>query len=206
MEDAEVGIAAVPGAVRAALAGDPAVRGVRLIGSRAEGHAHELSDWDFAVETDDFAALASRLPLLVAPLRPLAELWDPYSSYACYMLLLAGPVKVDLIFPDEAREWSGPWRPARDTLEAIDRHFWDWILWLEQKRRGGRADVLETGLEHMYALMLSPLGVESTPGSVEEALAAYLAARERLESRFGITVPRRLEEEIRPVVDPAADA
>jgi len=32
-----------------ALVTHPSIRSVRLIGSRAEGRAHELSDWDFAV-------------------------------------------------------------------------------------------------------------------------------------------------------------
>lgn len=174
------------------------------MGSRATGVEHDLSDWDFAVETDDFAALAGDLHGLVAALRPLSELWDPYSDYACYMLLLPGPTKVDLIFPEERREWSPAWEVTPATLEAIDRHFWDWALWLEQKRRHGRTNQLEKSLGDLSELLLRPLGVETPPRSLTEAVAAYLPAREKLEARFGVRVPRALEEEVRPVLDPSA--
>jgi predicted nucleotidyltransferase len=188
-------------AVREALSVHPAVRSVRLIGSRAKGRAHEISDWDFAVETDAFDAVARELPDLVEPLRPLAAQWDPYGWNACYMLMLAGPVKVDLLFVDEPREWAGPWEPSAETLEALDRHFWDWILWLEQKRRGGRTAVLEKGLVQMYELLLGPMGVQGAPRSVADAVVSYVDARGTLESRFGVTVPRELEQEVRPVLE-----
>jgi hypothetical protein len=174
---------------------------VRLAGSRAEGRAHDLSDWDFAVETDDFEAVARDLPKLVAPLRPLAEQWDPYASLACYMLMLEGPVKVDFLFPEESRAWSRPWAPSAETLEAIDRHFWDWILWLEQKRRGGRLDLHER-LADMHRLMLGPMGAPRPPASVPEAVAAYTDARDELERRFATSIPRRLEAEVRRIFEP----
>jgi hypothetical protein len=189
-------------AVPAALDGHRSVQGVRVVGSRAEGRAHDFSDWDFAVETDDFQAVARDLPRLVAVLAPVAEQWDRYSSYACYMLMLRGPIKVDLMFPAERQEWAAPWDVSPDTLSAIDRHFWDWILWLEQKRRGGRADVLPAELAKMHELMLRPMGIETEPQSVAEALSAYLDAREALEGSFGVEVPRELEREVRPVVQP----
>src|SRR5438552_15237168 len=50
-----------------------AVRRVRLVGSRAAGTATSVSDWDFAVETDDFHVVARDIGLLVATLDPLAE-------------------------------------------------------------------------------------------------------------------------------------
>jgi hypothetical protein len=201
VEDPQAGLD-VASAVETALAAHSAVRSVRLVGSRGEGSAHELSDWDFAVETDDFESLARELPALVAPLRPLAEQWDPYSSYECYMLMLRGPVKVDLIFPAQKREWSGPWEVSESTLEAVDRHFWDWSLWLEQKRRGGRHDVLATGLGQLHELLLSPMGVARAPASVGAAVEEYLAARDVLERRVGRRVPRELEREVRPVLEP----
>jgi len=80
------------------------------------------------------------------------------------------------------------------------RHFWDWIVWLEQKRSGGREDVLATGFGHMYELMLSPMGVAAKPESVPEAITAYTDARGGLERKFGMKVPRRLEQEVRPAV------
>jgi nucleotidyltransferase-like protein len=178
----------------------PRVRAVRLTGSRAAGRAHDFSDWDFLVETEDFAPVAQALAELVAPLGPLAEQWDPYASHACYMLMLRGPVKVDLIFPDERREWSPPWQPSAETLVAIDRHFWDWIMWLEQKRSGGHKDVLATSLGHMYELMLRPMGADSQPEFIAEAVDVYLDLRDKLERSFGVSVPRELEDEVRPAV------
>jgi hypothetical protein len=187
-------------AVEAAVKSHPAVRCIRLVGSRAEGSAHELSDWDFAVETTDFGALSRDLPQLVAPLRPLAVQWDPYSNDACYMLMFPGPTKVDLFFPDEPRSWSAAWEPSGKTLAAIDRHFWDWILWLEQKRSGAHVEVLGKGLRDMYALMLRPLGVVGDPETITQAIDGYLEARSALERRFDVRVPRELEHEVLPAV------
>ena len=177
-----------------------AVHAVRLVGSRAEGRAHERSDWDFAVETDEFVSVARDLHRMVATLRPLAEQWDPYSSYACFMLMLAGPTKIDLVFPSKLRNWSPSWMPSPDTLVAIDRHFWDWILWLEQKRRGGNDGALAKSLDDMYELMLRPMGSAARPHSVPEATRAYMKARGKLEKRFGFRVPRTLEREVRPAL------
>jgi hypothetical protein len=173
------------------------------VGSRAEGLAHDLSDWDFALEIEDFESVVRDLHELVASLRPLAEQWDPYSSYACYMLMAAGPTKIDLLFPSERRSWSPPWKPSPDTLGAIDLHFWDWILWLEQKRRGGNDDALAKSLADMHALMLRPMGVVAGPHSVSEATTAYLGARSELEKAFGVSVPRTLECEVLPALQGA---
>ena len=186
--------------VPALLGEHPLVRSIKLTGSRAEGTLHELSDWDFVVETGDFPRLAEVLPQLVERLRPLAQQWDRYSSHACYMLMLPGPTKVDLIFPDQKQEWAPAWVPSAGTLTAIDHHFWDWILWLEQKRRSGKVDVLEKSLRDMYELMLRPMGAKAEPDSVGEAVAFYLDLRRQLEERFGVDVPRELENEVRPAV------
>jgi hypothetical protein len=190
----------VPADVPALLLAHPSVLNVRLIGSRAEGTAHELSDWDFSVETGDFETLERDLPRVLAPLEAVAEQWDRYSPHACYMLMLPGPVKIDLLFLDEKRDLSPAWTVDATTLGAIDRHFWDWILWLEQQRRAGRDHVLATGLVHLHELLLGPMGVPSPPVSVSDAVDAYLRARVVLERRFGLTVSRDLEHEVRPVV------
>ena len=187
-------------AVAAALESHPAVRRVALVGSRAEGRAHALSDWDFAVETDDFESVESALPTLVAPLEPIATQWDPYSDQECYMLMLRGPVKVDLLFPDRPREWSGAWSVTPETLEAVDRHFWDWILWLEQKRAGGRDEVVAKSLRDMHRLLLEPMGATAEPRSTDEALDLYLVARSEREREFGVRVSRALEHEVLPAL------
>jgi Nucleotidyltransferase domain len=179
---------------------DPRVRSVRLGGSRAAGRAHAFSDWDFVVETDHFLRLAKALPALVAPLRPLAQQWDPYSSYPCYMLMLAGPTKVDLIFAGETREWSPAWRASTETLAAIDSHFWDWVMWLEQKRRGGDEEALTSGLRNLYDFLLRPMGADASPSSVPGAVQVYLERRGELERRFAIRVSRELENAVRPAV------
>jgi predicted nucleotidyltransferase len=186
--------------VPAALEAHPSVREVRLAGSRAKGRPHQLSDWDFAVDTDDFESVARDLPQLVEPLGPLSEQWDPYSKVECYMLLLPGPTKIDLLFVHQPREWSPAWDPSPETLEAIDRHFWDWILWLEQKRRGRRPEVVAKSLRDMYELMLRPMGVAVEPRSLPGAIDSYLDARSALERAFGMSLPRDLEHEVRPAI------
>ena len=187
-------------AVLALLGGHPLVGSVCLTGSRADGTAHEISDWDFLVTTYDFARLTADLPRAVHPLQPLAQQWDRYSDHACYMLMLPGPAKVDLIFPDRKQAWAPPWEPSAETLVAIDMHFWDWIHWLEQKRRGGKADALAKSLGDMYELMLGPMGAKTPPVSVGEAVESYVALRERLEEHYGVSVSRKLENAVRPVL------
>jgi hypothetical protein len=190
----------IAASVSALLIKHPQIQAVRLTGSRATGRWHDLSDWDFSVETDNFDSVSESLPALVGPLRPLAQQWDPYASHACYMLILRGPTKIDFLFLDEHRDWSPPWHASPATLEAIDCHFWDWILWLEQKRRGGHADLLTTSLEDMHDLMLGPMGTARRPGSIPDAISAYLHARGALEQEFGLRVSRELEREVRPAV------
>jgi hypothetical protein len=186
--------------IPAALLRHRSIHAVCLVGSRAGGRNHEFSDWDFAVETDDFASVAHDLAHLFASLQPLAEQWDRYSSRACYMVMFPGPTKVDLLFLDEHRQWSPAWSPSPENLQAIDSHFWDWIVWLEQKRTGGDEATLKTGLGDMFDLMLKPMGLLAKPGSVSEAIDAYIAARDELETRFGVSVDRELEGEVRPAV------
>jgi hypothetical protein len=183
------------------LRGHAGLRRVALIGSRAEGTAHELSDWDFSVEADEFAALERDLPGLLAPLGAVAAQWDRYAPHATYMLILPGPTKIDLLFLDERREWSPPWTVGPETLQAIDTHFWDWILWLEQKRRAGRDEVLAQSLRHMHELLLAPMGVAEPPASVAGATKVYVATRTALECGYGVSVPRDLERVVRPVLE-----
>jgi hypothetical protein len=182
------------------LAPHPEVERVWLTGSRERGEQHPLSDWDWAVRARDFDAVARDLPGLLAPLEPISALWDPYSDIECYMLILRGPVKVDVLFPDRPRDWSGPWRPSAKALPEIDAHFWDWILWTAQKRSAGKADVVEESLANMHRLMLGPMGVLRAPKSIEAAVDSYVEARMRLEEIYGVKVPRDLQREVEPVV------
>jgi len=155
----------IPERVPAALTAHPAVKAVELAGSRAEGRATELSDWDFLVATDHFEDIVADLPGLVAELEPLAQQWDRLSPSWCYMLILRGPVKVDLIFPDEPHLDDPPWRPDRENLAALDAHFWDWTLWLSSK--------VASGKDELVAGELAKLGVK-VPRDLENEVAPAL--------------------------------
>jgi hypothetical protein len=190
----------LPASVAAVLLPHPNVRSVELVGSRATGTATPLSDWDFEVETDDFASVARTLPELVTPLDPLAQQWDRISDYPCYMLMLTGPAKVDLIFPGEPYESLQPWTVTRDTLDGIDQHFWDWILWLASKREKGKDELVRRELEKMSAHLLRPLGAEAVPDSIDAALEGYRTARAEREREFGVRTSRRREREVLPAI------
>jgi hypothetical protein len=178
----------------------PNVRAVELVGSRATGSPTSLSDWDFEVETDAFDAVARALPELVTPLDPLAQQWDRISDYPCYMLMLSGPVKVDLIFPGEPYESLPPWTVTPGTLDGIDQHFWDWILWLASKREKGKDELVRLELEKMSAHLLRPLGVEAVPDSIDAALEGYRTGRDEREREFGVEISRRREREVLPAI------
>jgi hypothetical protein len=186
--------------VAAALLPHPDVRSVELVGSRATGSPTSLSDWDFEVRTDDFASVARALPELVTPLDPLAQQWDRISEYPCYMLLLSGPAKVDLIFPGEPYESLPPWTVTADTLDGIDQHVWDWVLWLASKREKGEAQLVRRELGKLFDHLLQPMGARKVPRSIPEAVAAYRALRDRREREFGVLVTRVREREVLPVV------
>jgi hypothetical protein len=178
-------------AVRSALLRDPDIHAVEVVGSRANGSAQPLSDWDFAVECEDFDAVADRMPALVQPLEPIAAQWDPLGTVRTYMLMLSGPVKVDLIF-DVSQEESLPWVASEATRPLIDRHFWDWILWLSAKEAAGKAELVEGELQRLHRHLLEPLGVEEEPSTVDDAVAAYLRVREE---------PSALEREVLPALE-----
>jgi hypothetical protein len=178
----------------------PAVARITFAGSRAEGRAIDQSDWDFLVEADDFAAVAAALPRLLAPLQPLAQQWDRLSNSQCWMLTLAGPTKVDLIFPGVPHTPEPAWEPAPDNLEAIDAHFWDWMLWLRAKQARGEHELVASELEKAFEHLLAPLGAEGPPRSISAAVAGYRAGRAGAEERFRVAVDRRLEAAVAPAL------
>lgn len=175
---------------------DPAVRSVQLVGSRAEGRATDRSDWDFRIEVDDFTAVAKALPALCRSLDPLAQQWDRLSPHQCYMLILPGPVKVDLIFANEPHRDEPPWVPSAGNLSQIDAHFWDWMLWLWSKDRPGNQHFVEVELAKLLDHLLLPLGVEARPKSIQHALALYRTARRQAERRYEVKLPTTLEREV----------
>jgi hypothetical protein len=176
------------------------VRSIALVGSRATGQARPDSDWDFRVETRDFGAVAAALPELLAPLEPLAQQWDRLSDEQCWMLILRGPVKVDLIFPEEPHVHEPPWMPTAENLDAIDAHLWDWLLWLRAKERDGKDELVAAELEKLFVHLLRPLGVERVPSSVAEAVELYRPVRDALAARLGCVIAPALEAEVAPAL------
>jgi hypothetical protein len=180
-------------AVSAALRADPLVRSVTLVGSRADGTATTLSDWDYHVGSSNPAAVSLRLPDLTRPLRPLSQLWDPLSRRPVYMLLVAATathvVKVDLLLDlPERRRSADPPAVTADTLPGIDAHFWDWNLWLGSKRLRGNETLVGAELAKMWAYLLGPLGGIAAPTNQHEAIAEYLRLRLQLERRHNIHI------------------
>jgi hypothetical protein len=170
------------------LRGHAAVDRAELTGSRAGGKANDLSDWDFAVEARDFERLAADLPSLVEPLAPILRQWDRLGHVATYMLMLPDATKVDVIFPAVPQEEAGPWVATAETLQGIDDHFWDWIVWLASKDVGGKMDLVASELKRLYRHILAPAGVRGPVDTVAGAVSAYVAARDELGGRFGVSV------------------
>jgi hypothetical protein len=137
----------------------PAVTRVEFGGSRSRGAHEELSDWDFAVETSDFGAIARDLPSLVSPMDPLAEQWEPLGHFPVYQVMLRGPTKVEYLFLEQSQDPMAPVNPSRETLVAINTHFWDWIWWLATKASVGRSDLVAEHLPQLHRHLLGPLGV-----------------------------------------------
>jgi hypothetical protein len=186
----------------AVVAQHPAVQRVEFAGSRARRAHEQLSDWDFAVKTSDFATVARDLPTLVAPLCPLAEQWEPLGHFPVYQVMLPGPTKVEYLFLDYPQEPLPPVSPTRDTLGAINTHFWDWIWWLATKQAAGRHDLVAEHWPQLYRHLLQPMGVDNTaPGDIDAAVRAFVARRNALEREFGLAVPRALENEVRRGID-----
>jgi hypothetical protein len=181
----------------AAVGEHPAVDRVELAGSRSRGTHEDLSDWDFAVTTSDFAAVAGDMPTLVAPLAPLGAQWEPLGHFPVYQLFLRGPTKVEYLFLDHSQEAAPPVTPGPATLLAIDTHFWDWIWWIATKASIGRDDLVAEHLPRLYEHLLHPMGVEAVPENIEGAIDEFLVRRHELEQAYDMSVPGVLETEVR---------
>jgi len=188
-------------AIRETLLAHPAVEAARPVGSRAGGAPTALSDWDFELLGPDLAQIAAALPGLVERLRPIAHGWDPLGNRRTYMLLLPGPIKVDLILalPHEPAQ---PWTVSAETLPRIDHHFWDWALWLGAKQLRGDERLVRAELARMQRHLLGPMGWPDSraPRTVPDAIGAYRESLEQLEARRGVRVDRRLADAVRPAI------
>ncbi len=168
---------------------------VVLGGSRARGAATELSDWDIYLAGDPEGMMVE-VPALVASFGPLAAFWEPLSEQAGYMVVMDGPIQVDL-FPIEAsRQIQPPWLASADTLAAIDAHFWDWTLWLGGKVLRGEQQLVADELVEMHRFLLAPLGVALAPASLDAAVASYHRARAEAMDAFGVVVEQELGRQV----------
>jgi hypothetical protein len=188
---------AMPDDVVSVLALDARIQRVELTGSRSRGTATALSDWDFTVTAAEFEAVRDELPSLTARLQPVVAQWDRLSPIWCYMLILAGPTKIDLLF-GQPHPAALPWLVTASTLPQIDGHFWDWALWLGSKQLAGRHDVVAVELRKMHAHLLAPLGVAAITGSLGQAVAEYQAARDAREKALRVRVSRAAETTVLP--------
>ena len=187
----------LPDDVVRVLASDARIQRLELTGSRARGAPTALSDWDFTVTTAEFDAVRDALPSLTTPLRPVVAQWDRLSRNWCYMMILGGPAKVDLLF-GWPHPIAPPWLVTAATLTTIDDHFWDWALWLGSKQLAGRDDVVAAQLGKLHAHLLGPMGVAAVPVSLGQATAAYRAARDNWEKAFRCRIPRAAETTVLP--------
>ena len=122
-------------------------------------------------------------------------------SSGVIMLIVRGPAKVDLIFPDVPHDHEPPWVVDSSTLSGIDEHFWDWVLWLTSKVDAGKESLVEAELITMHEHLLAPLGIPAPSVSLRDAVERYIAARDSWARRFGVVVDRRVEQEVLPIVE-----
>ncbi len=162
---------------KAAVAGHPAVIGVEFAGRARLARTRSTPTWDFAVQTDDFDALARDLPALVETLDPLAAQWEPLGDFPVYMVLVPGPTKIEYLFLDRSQAARPPVTPGADTLVAIDAHFWDWVWWLATKASVGRSDLVAGHMPRIHAHILGPIGADAVPADLGAAIAEYLSRR-----------------------------
>jgi len=184
------------GAVRQLVRSLPGVRRVALVGSRHAGDPTLLSDWDFEVALDD-AVAADALADHVAALPALAVFWDPLSTRATLIVLLDGPIKIDLIVADRGNPHPvDRWDVNPGSLPMIDVHFWDWILWLGSKRLRGETDLVREELDKMWNALLQPIGAPRRVVDVAEATNAYVVARRVQERKLRVQLDHRLERQV----------
>ena len=176
------------------------ITSVELTGSRKRGDAGPCSDWDFVVGTSDFEATERELGRAIGTLNPLGALWDRLSDEPCFMFIIPGPVKIDIIFDGLRHTHEPPWTVEASTLPGIDAHFWDWSLWLTSKVDAGKIDFVRDELAKMHDHLLGPMGIRK-PTSLHEAVDLYLAGRTTWETELGTTVDPSLGEATKPVID-----
>lgn len=175
----------------------PGVHGVKLAGSGAAGDRTSLSDWDFELDVEDEGVLDA-LERALQRLPVLALFWDPLSARANLIVIMDGPIKVDVIVADRHNPHPvSRWTVTAETLSQIDDHFWDWTLWLGAKQLRGQADLVGTELDKMWDALLEPMGALRPPRGIAEAIGAYVVARGERERELGVRLNHQLEHQVR---------
>jgi hypothetical protein len=172
---------------------------VTVGGSRARGRATELSDWDLYLEGNPEAMMV-QVPEVIASFGPLAAFWEPLAEEAGYMVVLDGPIKVDVFPTGGRRRIQPPWVLSAETLVGIDAHFWDWSLWLGGKSLRGERELVANELMKMHDFLLGPIGVATAPTTLGEALAVYLRARASAIHELGVFVDPELGRQVSGVL------
>ena len=171
---------------------------IRLDGSSATGSRTELSDWDFDIRLPAETSVEALVPAAENG-DALAVFWDPLSRRANLIVLLDGPVKVDLIAADRPNPaLIERWEVTATTLTRLDAHFWDWTLWLGAKHLRGLTQLVHDHLDHMHDAILVPLGVpESKPiPDIASAVAVFIATRDARAAELGVAVDGRLQHQV----------
>jgi hypothetical protein len=106
---------------------------------------------------------------------------------------------VDLIF-DHRHFAEPPWVVTKQSLSQIDSHFWDWIFWLAGKQLKGESVLVQEELSSMHEHLLAPLGVTDAPGTIAQAVDAYMLGRSGAEERLSVAGSRTLDKAFLPVL------
>jgi predicted nucleotidyltransferase len=184
-------------AVLDVLRGVPSVTAVALTGSGARGDRTPLSDWDFELQIEDAAAFG-RLEQSLQELPVLALFWDPLSTRASLIVLMDGPIKIDVIVADVSNPRPmSRWTVTPESLPDLDAHFWDWTLWLASKKLRGQDALVDSELAKMWDALLQPLGARNPPHAIDSAVSVYVHARDARASELATFVDRRLEHQVR---------
>jgi hypothetical protein len=169
---------------------------VRLDGSSATGDRTALSDWDFDLQLAPDVAVDT-ITDAMNDIDALAVFWDPLSRRANLIVMLDGPVKIDLIAAD--RPNPAPierWSVTAKTLTHIDAHFWDWTLWLGSKHLRGETALVHDELKKMHSALLEPLGAAAPSRDITTAVDVYIEARDTRATELGASIDQRLQYQV----------
>ncbi len=186
----------LPDLVADAIRNHPSVTDVTLVGSRYDGSATAVSDWDYAIDSPEPRRVFDDLPAIVESFRPIGAFWDPLADdHRNYIAIFASLVTLDLHL-DLPPPTHSPWEPTRDNLAAIDTHFWNWAVWLQGKALRSEHELVASELVKMQRYLLGPLGLEKAPTTLTEAVVEYRRARAVVQETLGAEVSgSRLEAE-----------